>query len=224
MAATAKTTNFDIPIYQNGDTVEFIPSYNNAMSIIDQQMQDNKSAAGTNTASIGTLQQSQQTMADQIEEITSQLPNVTKWEELPVSPNTQNGFASLTQAFLSKNILYLNGSLVATKSYDTYPVEITVNANILVPVMSLPGNIFSLPSGVTNFLFITCVEQNRIISSLSMHVGTDLYAWYTDNTTQLGFVKSANQATYGTIRIMGNAIPLTPIQNISTLQSKLLDE
>lgn len=51
MAATGKTVNFELPLYNAGDAVSDLASFNSAMNQIDSQMEKNAvAAAGANTA------------------------------------------------------------------------------------------------------------------------------------------------------------------------------
>lgn len=63
MAATGKTTNFKLPVYQAGDTVSVMGSYNQAMEIIDSTMEENRITGQSNSEGL----ESQQTQIEKLQ-------------------------------------------------------------------------------------------------------------------------------------------------------------
>ena len=226
MAASAKTTNFEIPIYQLGDTVNFIPSYNNAMNIIDEQMQANKTAAAQNTAKVGTLETAVNNQANQIKEISNQLPNLQIWDNLAITGNTQNQVSVLMSAFITNNWLVLNGRFdKPIKSVAETTIKIALTNNYLIPYASINENIFKLTEGATNFRTITFPTLYTATSNQANYYSFPdaLNAWVINNITYLGIAcPLSDTRLFGAMWFPGIVIPINLLQSSQIISTQFI--
>ena len=154
MAASGKTPNFNIPIYNSGDTANYLTSYNNGMSIIDTQMQANKSAAAAAQAAVETLEQTVNTQAEAISEV-KKVAETSKISWLPLTIQSEN---CTQQAYeycgVSGDIIYFVGSWSIGKIANAIPNKVTNGSETWAPIAYIvdSNSQFSIQEGIVNII------------------------------------------------------------------------
>lgn len=77
MAATGKTTNYELGLYRPLDTMAPLVTENNNMTIIDRQMKLNETAASTNAALIESVQEDVTELQNQFQTVQTRMLNIT---------------------------------------------------------------------------------------------------------------------------------------------------
>lgn len=78
MPASGKTSNYQIPIYNPGDTANYLTSYNQGMTIIDTQMKANATAAEQAQDGVNNLESEYESVVQTLSTHTSQIDNNQK--------------------------------------------------------------------------------------------------------------------------------------------------
>lgn len=78
MPASGKTTNYQIPIYNPGDTANYLTSYNQGMTLIDAQMKANATAAEQAQDGVNNLESEYETVVQTLSTHTTQIGNNEK--------------------------------------------------------------------------------------------------------------------------------------------------
>lgn len=190
MSATGKTPNFNIPVYNAGDTANYLTSYNNAMSIIDAQMESNKSAAATAQSAVDALEQTVNNQAEEIAEV-KQTADMTKWTWYPVTRHPQNT-TGITGQFFGANLdvaAIMFACTLGNLTTETFPVKITTTTRNYFPVLSISGNPLNLQEGIDNNIAIAegSLRLSTDSGSTYEQLASDVYAWCIGNVTYIGF-------------------------------------
>lgn len=195
MAASGRTTYFAIPIYQLGDTCEYIPSYNSGMDIIDAQMQANKSQGLKNQSELEAQGQAIATVQNEIAELNNIVPGLNETEVYPFSVNTQNIAALYDPYYIriwrSGKIIHVGFTVIFTPNLvnvSDVAVKIAIrNDGWLFPMLQAPGNMFNLSEGATNaktlFQFMLALYENGTTYSFNYF---PLCAWVSGGETNIG--------------------------------------
>lgn len=154
MSATGKTPNFNIPVYNAGDTANYLTSYNNAMSIIDGQMQANKSAAAVAQSAVDALEETVNNQAEEIAEVkeTADSGAIT-WYPMTIQNTnaetmTNNHFGANTE------VIFVGGTWGINKTYANIPNKVTNGVDVWVPLAYINnvGENFSIMTGIENVI------------------------------------------------------------------------
>lgn len=208
MSATGKTPNFNIPVYNAGDTANYLTSYNNAMNIIDGQMQANKSAAAVAQSAINNLDQEVGTLEEAVNEIHTGITN-SNFKPITITPHSN--VASMPNVYGIYNDIMLLFAFTASvnKQVSAIPVKVSADSNTFMPIATVPGNPLNLATGISNEIsyapFGYVVYQDASDSNTYKYNVTAIAVWYVDNATYIGIniTSYANDDTIGNISFNG---------------------
>lgn len=204
MSATGKTPNFNIPIYNAGDTANYLTSYNNGMSIIDTQMQANKAAAAAAQAAVDALETTVNNQAEEIAEVkeTADASAITWYAMTAQSENVSemnfNNFGANVE------MSFIRGNFNINKLRSAITNTVTNGVEIWMPLAFVSGNPVGLQEGIANRQILanccqTNVTPNAGTSTLRMIDGG---LWLIGGNTYIG-VLITNIASDTTIANIG---------------------
>lgn len=154
MSATGKTPNFQIPIYNAGDTANYLNSYNNAMSIIDGQMQANKSAAAVAQSAVETLEKTVNNQNEEIAEV-KEIADSGKITWYPMTIQNTNAETMTNNHFgANAELIFAGGAWNINKTYANIPNKVTNGVDVWVPLAYI-ANVdenFSIINGIENVI------------------------------------------------------------------------
>lgn len=192
MSMSGRTQYFALKTYQLGDTVNFMPDFNDDMTTIDAQMHDNQRTGLSNSQQLETQQQAMTNMQNEIDEINAGLNAINKTTILTVSGNMQN--LSSVNYFLVYNHnnleFVIHTDCTLSKKDSEMPVVVTANSTRIAPMFSVPGNIFGLANGATNYKTISRAFGYTVITSdgAPNEYPLQLATWYDGASTQFGIL------------------------------------
>lgn len=131
MAATGKTPNYNIPIYNAGDTVNDLVSYNTAMGIIDTEMKNNSVATGVAEDDIAGLTA---TVDKHTEDITALNTAVTQ------AQGSAQGALNQIQEIVNSTTITFNTSdkvdVYCFKNDSVISLNINASSNLTLPTLT----------------------------------------------------------------------------------------
>ena len=214
MSMSGRTDYFALKTYQLGDTVNFMPDFNDDMVTIDAQMHANQQTGLQNSQALETQEKALGNMQNEIEEVQSSLSPLAKWEVITATPNAGNTFTQAPTVVLTSNALIMNGTSAkpSGKNVNTFEVKIDSTNAWNVPFFSIPGNPLNLPVGVLNYKIVSFVPISMVIdTSTAFAYMFGLIAWYAGEVTNFGFHPSKDStATFYNIYYPGITIPIVP--------------
>lgn len=204
MSATGKTPNFNIPIYNAGDSANYLSSYNNGMSIIDTQMQANKAAAAAAQSAVDTLETTVNNQAEQIADVKSTADNsAITW--YPMTAQSENvAEMSFNDWGSSAELTFIRGNFNINKLRSAITNTVTNGSEIWMPLAFVSGNPVGMQEGIANRQILancclTNVTPNAGTSTLRM---VDGGLWLIGSNTYIG-VLITNIASDTTIANIG---------------------
>ena len=192
MSATGKTPNFQIPIYNAGDTANYLTSYNNAMSIIDGQMQANKSAAAVAQSAVETLETTVSNQAEEISEV-KEVANSSAITWYPMTVQSENVSEMNFNNFgANVEVTFIRGNFNINKLRSAITNTVTNGSEIWMPLAFVTGNPVGLQEGIANRQILancclTNATPNAGTSALRM---VDGGLWLIGGNTYIGVLIS----------------------------------
>lgn len=195
MAASLKTTNYELAIYASNDITSWLVDFNGNMNKIDAQMKMNESA---NTGTKGEIESlKQQTTA--LDETTKNLQAQVDTIELNVT--AKEIVTSASSNLTSKHtLIYKQGSVVNGNAYwninkagDTIStIDISSSSKKLVPLLLISGNPLNLPiissPTVSNITIIGSFIAKAIEgSNIDLFMG-GMVCYYNGTNTIIGYI------------------------------------
>lgn len=203
MSATGKTPNFNIPVYNAGDTANYLTSYNNAMSIIDGQMQANKSAAGAAQSAVDVLEKTVNNQSEEIAEV-KEVADSSAITWYPMTVQSENVSEMNFNNFgANVEMTFIRGNFNINKLRSAITNTVTNGSEIWMPLAFVSGNPVGLQEGIANRQILancclTNVTPNAGTSELKM---VDGGLWLIGGNTYIGVLITniANDTTIANI-------------------------
>lgn len=146
MPASGTTNNYKIPIYQVGDTVNFLNSYNSAMQIIDNAINQAKESGDTAQLNINELQKVVESLNSSVTELNALITNFES-SEAPVtyswSPSVDRRVTIITDKKipLYQDVQYLSNTVYAGLAEYT-----SASGTKFKVLLTIPNNPLNLKS------------------------------------------------------------------------------
>lgn len=205
MSATGKTPNFQIPIYNAGDTANYLTSYNSGMGIIDTQMQANKAAAAAAQSAVDTLETTVNNQAEQIAEVkaTADESAITWYPMTAQSENVAD--MDFNDWGSTADLTFIRGNFNINKLKSAITNTVINGSEVWMPLAYITGNPVNLTAGIANRqILANCCLTNQTPNGQSTILKMlDGGLWLIGNVTYIGVLITniANDTTIANIGI-----------------------
>lgn len=204
MSATGKTPNFQIPIYNAGDTANYLTSYNNGMSIIDNQLETNRAAAAAAQSAVDTLEKTVNNQSEEIAEV-KEVADSSAITWYPMTVQSENVSEMNFNNFgANVEMTFIRGNFNINKLRSAITNTVTNGAEIWMPLAYVSGNPVGLQEGIASrqILANCCITNVTPNAGTSMLRMVDGGLWLIGGNTYIG-VLITNIASDTTIANIG---------------------
>lgn len=131
MAATGKTTNYELGLYRPLDTMAPLVTENNNMTIIDRQMKLNETAASTNAALIESVQEDVTALQNQFQTVQTRFLNIK------CNPYAASSMTNIDCLIIGRNTFY---RMYCQLNLST-AIKQTIDGTVYLQLCSFPESI-----------------------------------------------------------------------------------